>query len=314
MLRTATLTSVALAFIAPALAGRGVDLHARSPVFALAPSLSVDECIEVEPGDTFTVSVLVAGVTDLLAWDIYYAYNLDVVEVIGKDVREFLDEEPNSNVFDFSDPVPNSTGLYHVGAADIGGGDAAEDGGGVLAVLTLHARARGLSWSSLYRADTNRDGVMDYGPTLTQVGGTHVADTNGDGVFDGALSGGQIAVGRACREPAPTPYVDLKVTPKPTGTPHTAGTATPTLRPNGSTAEPGPGSTDAGQGSSGSQPGSEGTATRTPRPTARGGSEQPGGGSSGGGVSALVATLIGAGGGAGIIAAYIIVRAARRPA
>jgi hypothetical protein len=314
MLRTATLAPIALALIALALAGRGYAVSPPSAVLALAPSLSLDECIEVDPGDTFTVAISVAGVTNLLGWDIYYAYDRKIVEVVGKDVRQFLSEKPNSNVFDLSDPVPNTIGVYRIGAADTGGADAAEDGGGVLAVLTLRAHARGLSWSSLLRFDADGDGVVDFGPTLTATGGAHMGDTNGDGVFDGTVNAGQIAVGRPCRELAPTPHVDDDVVlPKATIVTPTVTTPTPTLRPDGSTPEPGPEIT-----------GTVAPASRTATPTPRrspsgtgltgGGSDPPAGDGSGGGVSPFLAALIGAGGGAGIIASYFIFRAARRPA
>jgi hypothetical protein len=143
MLRPSIPGAIAIALVALALSGRGPAERSSGAALALAPSLSVEECIEVEEGDTFTVGISVAGVTNLLAWDVYYAYDRKVVEVVGKDVRQFLDNEPNSNVFDFSDPVPNTSGIFHIGAADVGGPNTEEDGSGVLAVLTLRARSKG---------------------------------------------------------------------------------------------------------------------------------------------------------------------------
>jgi hypothetical protein len=274
----------------------------------------VDECLEVETGETFTVTATISGVTDLLAWDIYYSYDPRMLEVVGKDVRQFLDREPNSNVFDFSDPVPNTTGIYRIGAADTGGTGTQEDGSGVLALITLRARANGLSWSSFLRLDLDGDGAHDYGPTLTESGGGHIGDTNGDGVFDGTVRAGQIAVGRACKEPAPTPFVDPDILPV-GATPVTPSvgspTPTPTLRPAGSTSEP-DGDTDASETP---RDGSEGTRSpRRPSSTPRGGGGSGvGGGGSGGGLSPLIAAIIGAGGGAGIIGGYLLFRTVRRP-
>jgi hypothetical protein len=238
------------------------------------------------------------------------------VEVVGRDVRQFLDKEPNSNVFDLSDPVPNTSGLYRIGAADVGGPDTEEDGSGVLAVLTLRARSEGLSWSSLGPFDANADGDDDLGSTLTELGGGHIGDNNGDGIFDGTARAGQIAVGRGCGDAEPTPFVEegsIIINPA-VNTPRlTSPTPTPTRRPDGSTAEPDdPEATPVSAPATGAA--TNGAPSGSPRPD-RGGSG-PGSGSddSGGGLSPLLAALIGAGGGAGLIASYLIFRAARRPA
>lgn len=301
-----------------AFSGPGSPVPATSPALALAPSLAVDNCIEVDPGDTFEVSISVRGVIDLLAWDIYYAYDRQIVEVVGRDVRQLLSREPNSNVFDLSDPVPNRNGVYRIGAADTGGDDAAEDGSGVLTILTLRAIDEGVSWSALVREDRNRDGMYEYGPTLTEVGGTHIGDTNGDGIFDGAVRGGQIAVGRPCKNPAPTPYVDPDVVPVQAvvNTP-TVSSEPETGPPDGTTpgpdasrsdATPAPTAEDGGPMDTGS------AGRRSSSPEVRGELPPGSGGGSGGGLSPLLATVIGAGGGVAIIGSYFIVRATRRPA
>lgn len=313
MLRPAILTLIAVATMALALPGRGSAVPAPSAVLALAPSLSVDECLEVETGDTFTVAISAAGVTNLLAWDIYYAYDRRILEVVGRDVRQFLDKEPNSNVFDLSDPVPNTNGVYRVGAADTGGPGTDEDGSGVLAVITLRARSEGLSWSSLLRFDADGDGNHDYGPTLTETGGGHIGDSDGDGLFDGTVGAGQIAVGRSCKEPAPTPFVppDVIIVPNVHTPAAGAVTPTPTRRPDGSTPEP---ATTADAAAPTGDTGFTLSPSRSLAPTALTGSNPGGGdGDTSGGLSPLLAALIGAGGGAGIIASYLIFRSVRRP-
>lgn len=315
MLRPLFLAPVALAVTALAFSGRGSPVSPAPSVLALAPSLAVDKCIEVDPGETFQVAISIGGVSNLMAWDIYYAYDSRYLEVVDKDVRQLLNKEPNSKVFDFSDPVPNTTGLYRVGAADTGGSGAEEDGGGVLAVLTLRALDEGSSWSALVREDRDGDGMYEYGPTLTEVGGIHIGDTDGDGIFDGSVRRGQIAVGRLCKEPAPTPYVDPDVVPvEATLSTPAASTATGTDQPDsgapetetrGETETPGTGAS--------ASPG--GAGRRSPTPEARSGS-QPGSGDgdSSGGLSPLLATVIGAGGGAAIVGSYFVLRAVRRPA
>jgi hypothetical protein len=204
------LTSVALASLAVVLAGlsgnSGVS-PGGDEASAAVPALIVDQCVEVSAKDTFEVDIFVTDVSQLLAWDIYYAFDRNVVEVTGRNVHRMLEAAPSSNVFDFSDPVPNSTGIYRLAAADTGGVDAAENGSGLLATLTLRAKREGVSWSALHKSDVNGDGSIDIGPTLTAIGGAQISDNDGDGVFDGALRGGQVAVDTDCREAAPTPTI-----------------------------------------------------------------------------------------------------------
>ena len=298
MLRLLILAPITLGITALALTGRGHPVPSAS---ALAASLAVDECIEVDAGDTFTVAISASGVTNLMAWDIYYAYDRRILEVVDWDVKQFLTTEPNSNVVPLWDPVPNTTGLYHIGAADIGGRGTEENGSGVLAVLTLHARGEGVSWSALYLDDANEDGVVDIGPTLTQTSGGHIGDSDGDGIFDGAIRSGQIAVGRSCQDPEPTPFVGPDVIPV------QAAVNTPTIATPAE--DTGPDAT-AGPGSA--------TPSASPSRTPRGSvlDTRPGNPSGGGsgGLSPLLATVIGAGGGAGIIATYLLFRVVRRPA
>jgi hypothetical protein len=208
--------------------------HPAGTAEAAAAALTVDGCIEVDLGDTVEVEIRVSGVSELLAWDVYYAYDRQVVEVTGRDVRLFLESQQNSNVFDLSDPLPNSTGLYRLGAADTGGSGAAETGGGILAVLSLEPKRKGISWSALYRSDADGNGTIDIGPTLTALGGHHISDLDGDGIFDGSLPGGQIAVGTRCLASAPTPTLapDVFIA-------TASASRTPTLSPSGS-ATPGP--------------------------------------------------------------------------
>jgi hypothetical protein len=153
------------------------------------------------------VDVFVSDVSQLLAWDIYYAFNREIVEVTGRNVYRMLEAAPNSSVLDVSDPLPNATGLYRMGAADTGGAGAAENGSGLLASITLTAKKKGVSWSALHKADVDGNGSVDIGPTLTALGGTHISDNDGDSVFDGAIRGGQIAVDTECAAAAPTPTI-----------------------------------------------------------------------------------------------------------
>ena len=93
-----------------------------------------------------------------------------------------------------------------MGAADIRG--AAEYGSGVLAQLTLRAKAAGVSLISIPQIDIDDDGNVDMGPRLTSSNSGFIGDINGDDFFDGPITAGAVAVDQNCSavevpEPAP---------------------------------------------------------------------------------------------------------------
>ena len=303
--------SVSSRHLLPATIGAaGMTLFALIAVGGMRPApagaetgVSIDRCIEVQSGDTFEVTIQVADVTNIIAWDVLYAFNREVVEVTDRDVRHILESLPNSNVVDVSDPVPNVTGTYRMGAADLGGVDAAEVGSGVLATITLTAKKRGLSWSTLYRVDANDDGVIDIGPTLTSLGGAHIADTNGDSFFDGPIAGGQIAVDRECADPLPT-------APPPPGVVVTQPSDTPTIQ----TETPAvPSSESPGTGD---DPSSTDEAEPRASTAVRADIDSPnsGGGDSGVPFSTWLIGLLAGSVALGVVLSYVIYKTARRPA
>ncbi len=229
------------------------------PAIALqaTPSLALsDECVEADAGDTLTVDIVVESATNLLAWEAYFAYNRDIVEIVGKDVQMLLAEQQNTTIFDFSDPVPNSSGYYRLAAANLTLGATGATGTGGLVRLTLEAKAPGVSYATIDRRDLDGDGAWDFGPTLTSIRGQHLGDPNGNAIFDGAITSGQIAVERPCLAPAPTPdpqelpddLVPSAATPVPSTSATDGATPTPTPAPSPSprrtspaaTAEPPP--------------------------------------------------------------------------
>lgn len=202
--RTGVLLAPTIAVCALALA-----ISARTPVtraddagLQAAPALLVTECVEVGVGEQFDLSIRASGVGNLLAWEVYFAYNRHLLEVISTDVHQLLNTGRGANVVDFSDPVPNSTGFYRMGAADLGPGDSPKQGD-VLVRLTLQAKTEGVSPSSIFRGDYSGDGNIDYGPTLTAPGPQYIGDADGDQRFDGTISSGQIAIGTGCVQPVP---------------------------------------------------------------------------------------------------------------
>jgi hypothetical protein len=165
----------------------------------------VNDCIEVSVGDEFNVDIKATGVSNLMAWEVYFAYNRHKVEVIERDVRRMLATGRSSNVIDVSDPLPNSTGFYLMGAADIGNGDSAKQGD-VLVRLKLRAKQEGVTPANIFRGDYTGDEVIDFAPKLTGLNGTqptYLGDTNGDQLFDGPIASGQIAIDTDCVQPVP---------------------------------------------------------------------------------------------------------------
>jgi hypothetical protein len=174
----------------------GVDVNTAGNT---ATSLgSVDSCISVATGDTFDVDIFVKDVTDLLAWQFYFAYEPSVLNVIGRNVSMFLAGNPGSNVINLSGAVPNATGLYQPGAVDVAEPPTHDSGSGVLVRLTLKAVGPGLSPVTLPSVDTEGDGTIDYGPFMTDLETNPIGDTNGDTFFDGTVLNAQIAVDRGC--------------------------------------------------------------------------------------------------------------------
>ena len=271
------------------------------------PSLTIDDCIEADEGDVLQLQIRVSGVSDLLAWEILFAYDRHLIEVVDRQVREFLSEGPNSNVFDFSDPIPSSKGIYRLAAADIALGATAESGDGVLAILTLRALGKGISPAAIFRADLNGDGIIDLGPQLTAAGGSAIGDNDGDNLFDGTIRSGQIAIGESCSSTPPTPNKDdvgeIVLSPS-TPTPTQVDGGTPDPSPDAASATADPDATATGPTSdtsaaTGSQPTGAGPVPGGPSDSSR---------TSIGWIIALVAGVLAT----GLVVAYIVVRTTQR--
>jgi len=199
---------------------------------------SIDPCVRVEEGDTFQIDLFVTGVDDLWAWELYFSFDGDVLNVTDRDVQMLLAANAGSDVWDASDVLPSSGGLYRVGAVDTSRPPAPDSGSGVLARLTLKAVRSGLSPATLTTLDANSDGKIDLGPQLSRTGVEPIGDTNGDVFFDGPVVNAQIAVARDCPPEARTPVAIATVPPaSPTeaGTPDTSPTTTSTAGTPGPT-------------------------------------------------------------------------------
>lgn len=325
------LTSVTAVLVSSEFPGDSTSAQALQSV----TSLSVDECTEIDNGESVELPVSVSGVSELIAWEIYFAYDRDLLEVIGRDVRWFLSEGANSNVIDLSDPVPNSKGLYRLAAADIALNAQAETGGGVIATIILQAKSEGVSPAAIYRSN-----VVPLGPSLKSEGGVSIGDDDGDGIFDGSIISGQIAIGQPCRATPPTPDPDVEdvvvvprtdrpgVTTRPqdgTGTsspgPTDGSDGTGDPRPDG-TGDPDEESPEPGDrtpGSGGSEDDDDDQRSTTPTGTERPGRENGGGGFGGSGIGSSddntfwAIVLIGGGVSLGLVATYFFARMTRKP-
>ena len=292
---------------------QSVPIINASPDEQAAISLSVDDCTEVEEGDLFQLEFRVSGVQDLLAWEVYFAFDRNLIEVIDRDVRMFLSEGPNSSVVDFSDTVPNSTGIYRLAAADVALGATAESGAGVLGTLILRARAEGVSPAAIFRDDIDGNGTTDLGPTLTATGGGTIDDANGDNIFDGDVQSGQIAIGKSCLSPPPTANPkDIVIVIQPTSPTAVPGASTTsTATPTGDN----PGSNGGGESPTGPSNATSGDAdtiqTSTATPTGIGGGPNDEPDSSSGAIAWIIGG-IGAALALGLVVSYVVVRTTQK--
>ncbi len=159
---------------------------------------SLDSCFAVSTGDRFPVDVIIQDVEDLLAWELYFEYDPSIVEVTSASVDLFQAANPSSSVFDVSEDVPDSDGLYRLGAADTADPPSPDSGSGVLARLTLRALAPGESPLALSSRDLDGDGEPDLGPFLRDVDAEVIGDDSGDTFFDGPIQDAIVVVDRPC--------------------------------------------------------------------------------------------------------------------
>ena len=172
---------------------------------------SIEDCLSVEPGTTFDVDIVIMNVENLLTWEAPFVYDRSILEVTGANVKMFQQANPGSDVFDFSESLPDSDGQFFMGGGDVG--NVLDSGTGVLVRLTLRAVGTGVSQVALAQLDFSGDGLPDEGPKFAAVfffKVTYLGDVNGDKLFDGPNFPATIAVGEACPQEVPTP------TPSPT--------------------------------------------------------------------------------------------------
>lgn len=199
LIAVALLLVVSIAQIPPAVAQETTTLAidaepAENSATLLGPRTV---CIAVQEGQTFDVDITIDNVVDLSAWDAYLGFDDSVVNVIDRDVQQFMVSTPDGNAFDLSESVPDDGSPYRIGAADLSDPPTGVSGSGVLARLTLEAVGPGVTDLTLQPQATGFEG-QQIGPTLTDVNANGIGDSDGDSFFDGPTLDARVAVNGDC--------------------------------------------------------------------------------------------------------------------
>ncbi len=158
----------------------------------------IENCIEVPAGYEFDIDLIIEDVEELLAWEISVEYDMEVLEIVARDVKLFQEANPGSSVFDVSEALPDDDGTYRLAAADTSDPPTPDTGSGTLARLTLRALTSGESALAFVRRDLDGDGELDFGPLLRDVSLAIIGDSDGDSFFDGSATGAIVAVETPC--------------------------------------------------------------------------------------------------------------------
>lgn len=161
---------------------------------------SIDSCVSVDVGDTFTIDVFIRDVEDLQVWHVFVRYDPSVVDIADRDIEMFLAAAPGSDLRDRSYGDPGLSGAYDLLVSDVAGDPSHESGSGVLARLTLTAVEPGLTAIGI-------DDPVLWGYPLHSIAVDSIVNA-------------WVAVGQECpSEPPPTPSPTPTPTPMPTPTP-----------------------------------------------------------------------------------------------
>lgn len=244
LLAIAAVALITGATTAPQAAGQaapsvGVDTNTQGN--SAAKLGDIQNCLSVEPGDTFDIDVFVRNVQKLSGFQFPFSYNKDVLQVVESDDDLFMGTLQGSNVLSFSDQPPDSDGTYTVAATEFGEiGATDESGDGVLTRLSLKAIKAGespLRVSDLVLITPGPGGEPAY---------IEPADPE-TGFFKGLILNAAVAVGQSCTPPPPpAPSPDLTVGPQDGGPGTTPGPGTP--QGDGSTTPTAPQLTATAQG------------------------------------------------------------------
>ena len=137
-----------------------------------------EDCRDVALGASFEIDLLVLDVLDLVAFSADIEYDPAILNVIAVDTNLFLGAQTGSNVFDVSQGVPSSSGIYETGAFDQS--NQGDDGSGVLSTITFLAISNGTSDVTVYDDPPSFSGTL-----LKDTGNNPMGDTDADTWYDG---------------------------------------------------------------------------------------------------------------------------------
>jgi len=170
---------------------------------------TIQACRNISLGQVIDLDLVVTGLDDLAAFEVYIKYDKNVVKFTkpgdsnqtpGSDASRFMLQNaqpspPGNNVYNLSETLPDAQndGLYRVSAADLavieGQGDPDpinhQHMDGVLVRLQLQGIGSG--YSTLQIRPINM-GIGYVGPTLTDSYGHVIGDGNGDSFIDNATN------------------------------------------------------------------------------------------------------------------------------
>lgn len=161
---------------------------------------TVQDCATLDVDGTRTVDVFIRDVDNLLAWEGILLYDKKVIEITGADVNLFMGANAGSSVQSVVGDLPDTDGLFQVGAFDAADPPAPDSGSGVLARITVRGIAEGNTELSFSKRDVDGDTTQDDGIVVRDVDTSFVGDDNGDSFFDGPVSSGLLAVGQTCED------------------------------------------------------------------------------------------------------------------
>jgi hypothetical protein len=161
---------------------------------------ATEDCASLDEGGTATIDIVVRGVTDLLAWEGRLAYDNDIIEISDADVDLFMGANEGSEVQSAAGALPDSDGLFQIGAFDSSDPPTPDSGSGVLARITVTGVAAGATEVIFNSPDLDGDTVLDDGVVMRDAADGYIGDGDGDSFFDGDIPGILLSVGTPCDE------------------------------------------------------------------------------------------------------------------
>ena len=173
---------------------------------------TVQACATLDVNGTHTVDVFIRNVDELLAWEGLILYDETVIEIIEADVDLFMGANAGSSVQSVVGELPDSDGIFQVGAFDASDPATPDTGSGVLAMITVRGIAEGSTELAFGDRDLDGDTIQDDGIVIRDLNTNSLGDDDGDSFFDGPVSSGLLAVGISCDA-----ALAGEATPSPTG-------------------------------------------------------------------------------------------------